>query len=301
MVVDQLPEPPTPDPGEIAGLREQAYEHWAQAGVDAKLDGVQALWAQVVGVAGADRARGNSAIPGVVSNAPGARVLDTAARSGAGLEPGRPARPRLVDPRKVPRRGAGGARARAGLLHAIAHIEFNAINLALDAVWRYPAMPQAFALDWLAVAADECRHFGLVRALLREAGHDYGDFDAHDGLWQMAVRTHDDLLARMALVPRVLEARGLDATPPIQARLRAAGDEAACAVLQIILDDEIGHVRLGDHWFRLLAAQAGLDPEAAYLGLIEQHGAPMPRAPLNRDARLAAGFSERELGRLEAR
>ncbi|MEZ5653860.1 MAG: ferritin-like domain-containing protein [Burkholderiaceae bacterium] len=280
----------------LAAVRARARACWAQTDVRAKLDGVMALWREQLPGAGADRARGTRTRAVDAPN-----VLDPRPLPDAPLSPGRPARPNLVDPRRVPRRAAGGTRSRAALLHAIAHIEFNAVNLALDAIWRYPAMPDAFALDWLAVAADECRHFGLVNGLLREAGFDYGDFDAHDGLWQMALRTRDDLLARMALVPRVLEARGLDATPPIQARLRAAGDRAACAVLQIIVDDEIGHVRLGDHWFRRLAHQAGRDPERTYTELIVALGAPRPRRPLNRPARLAAGFSLAELAWLEAR
>lgn len=214
------------------------------------------------------------------------------------IEPGRPRRPILVDGRDVPRRGIGSREGHAALLHAIAHIEFNAINLALDCVHRFRSMPPAFHQDWLQVAAEEAHHFGLVRERLQALGFDYGGFPAHNGLWLMACRTAHDLLARMALVPRVLEARGLDATPPIMARLRSIGDERSVAVLEVILRDEIGHVAIGDRWFRLLCAQRGLEPEATYLALIDSFDAPRPHPPLHREARRAAGFSEAELDAL---
>lgn len=214
------------------------------------------------------------------------------------IVPGRPRRPILVDGRDVPRRGIGSREGHAALLHAIAHIEFNAINLALDCVHRFRSMSPAFHHDWLRVAAEEAHHFGLVRARLQALGFDYGDFPAHNGLWLMACRTAHDLLARMALVPRVLEARGLDATPPIMARLRSIGDERSVAVLEVILRDEIGHVAIGDRWFRLLCAQRGLEPEATYLALIDSFDAPRPHPPLHREARRAAGFSDAELDAL---
>lgn len=212
--------------------------------------------------------------------------------------PGRPPRPELVDGRRVPRRGIGSREGHAALLHAIAHIEFNAINLALDCVYRFRSMSADFHGDWLRVAVEEACHFGLVRARLQALGFDYGDFPAHDGLWTMACSTAHDLLARMALVPRVLEARGLDATPPIMARLKSIGDGDSVAVLEIILRDEIGHVAIGDRWFRSLCAGRGLEPEATYLALIESFGAPRPHPPLHRAARLAAGFSAAELDAL---
>ncbi len=217
-------------------------------------------------------------------------------RALAASEPGRPARPRLVDPRSVPARPVGSAQGRAALLHAIAHIEFNAINLALDAAWRFgPAMPAQFTLDWLSVAVDEAKHFRLLRDALRERGHDYGDFDAHDGLWQLAWRTRGDVLARMALVPRVMEARGLDATPPLQRRLRGAGDAQAVAILQVILDEEVRHVAIGNRWYHELCATRDVDPRATFIELYERFAAPPVRGPLNREARLAAGFTEGEL------
>ncbi len=176
-------------------------------------------------------------------------------------DPGRPECPALVPPRSLPRRGLGDARGRAALLHAVAHIEFNAINLALDAVQRFPDLPAAFHGDWISVADEEARHFGLMRDRLRALGADYGDLPAHDGLWQMAVATAEDPLRRMALVPRVLEARGLDVTPAMITRLRGAGDDASADALAVILRDEVGHVAIGSRWFRWLCAERGLsDP-----------------------------------------
>ncbi len=214
--------------------------------------------------------------------------------------PGRPAQPELVEPRQLQRRNMRSEAGRAALLHALAHIEFNAINLALDAVWRFGGMPEAFYADWLKVAAEEAHHYTLLVARLAEFGHAYGDFSAHNGLWEMCERTAADVLARMALVPRTLEARGLDASPPIRARLAQAGDQASAAILDVILRDEIGHVRIGNHWFRHLCAQAGLDPHATYLRLAETYHAPRLRGPFNFDARRDAGFDDVELAALAA-
>ncbi|HET7794513.1 MAG TPA: ferritin-like domain-containing protein, partial [Rhizobacter sp.] len=155
--------------------------------------------------------------------------------------PGRPDRPALLPPRQVPSRTPFTPEGRAALIHAIAHIEFNAINLALDAAFRFAGMPAAFYVDWLRVASEEALHFSLLREHLLSLGHDYGDFDAHDGLWLMTQRTADSVLARMALVPRTLEARGLDATPPLQAKFARAGDARAVEILAVILRDEVGH------------------------------------------------------------
>jgi len=213
--------------------------------------------------------------------------------------PGRPQRPLLVHPRDLPRRGFGSVEGRAAFIHAVAHIEFNAINLALDAVWRFAGMPDAFYRDWLRVAAEEAHHFSLLRTHLQTLGHDYGDFDAHDGLWRMTEATAHDIVARMALVPRTLEARGLDATPPIQAKLRKAGDLAAVAILDVILRDEIGHVAIGNHWYGWLCRRDGLDPEALYPQLVARHAAPRLRRPFNLAARRAAGFSDGELAALD--
>ena len=212
--------------------------------------------------------------------------------------PGRPALPHLVHPARVPRRSPATAEGLAALLHAIAHIEFNAINLALDAAWRFEGMPLEFHLDWLRVAAEEAYHFGLLEAHLQSLGHHYGDFDAHDGLWMMCEKTKDDIVARMALVPRTLEARGLDATPLIQQKLRQAGTPAslrAVDILDIILRDEVGHVAIGNHWYRWLCERDGLDPVAHYATLVERYTAPRLHPPFNLDARRRAGFSDEEL------
>ena len=212
--------------------------------------------------------------------------------------PGRPERPRLVPPKDVPTRSPFTAEGRAALLHAIAHIEFNAINLALDAVWRFAGLPEDFYRDWFRVAAEESLHFTLLREHLATLAHDYGDFDAHDGLWTMTARTAHDIVARMALVPRTLEARGLDATPPLQAKLAKAGDARAVAILDVILRDEIGHVAIGNRWYRFVCERAGLDALAIYPGLVERYAAPKLRPPFNDAARRAAGFSEEEIAYL---
>ncbi len=213
--------------------------------------------------------------------------------------PGRPALPALVDPRQLPRRRLGSEAGRLSMIHAIAHIEFNAINLAVDAVYRFPKMPDRFYADWIDVAADEARHFELLRARLTGAGAAYGDFPAHDGLWDMALRTRHDPLARMALVPRVMEARGLDVTPGIMRKFSGIGDDATVKVLEVILREEIGHVEAGTRWFRHLCARRHLEPEATYFDLLREYLHGEIRCPLHHAARRDAGFSENELKRLE--
>lgn len=208
---------------------------------------------------------------------------------------GTPPKPELVGHRQVPYGHAGSPEGRARLLHAIVHIEFTAINLALDHAARFRGLAQTYYADWIGVAAEEALHFQMLRERLQSLGHDYGDFPAHGSLWEMAEKTAHDPLARMALVPRLLEARGLDATPPIQQRLEAAGDHASARVLDIILRDEIGHVGLGDHWFREFCGQRGIEPENAYRELLTAYQAPRPQAPMNESARLQAGFSAAEL------
>lgn len=214
------------------------------------------------------------------------------------FEAGRPPRPQLVPPRVLPMRKLNGPRGHAAFLHALVHIEFNAINLALDAVYRFRDMPTLFYADWLQVAKEEAEHFRMLRAHLRHFGYDYGDFPAHDGLWALAVRTAADPLARMALVPRLMEARGLDVTPALREKLLGFGDRAGAAILERILRDEIGHVAAGDRWFRWLCAQRGLDAQTAYIELIIDYDAPRPRRPFNELARQAAGFSALELKQL---
>ncbi|HMO46279.1 MAG TPA: ferritin-like domain-containing protein [Rubrivivax sp.] len=212
--------------------------------------------------------------------------------------PGRPPRPLLVPHTRLKTRSVHTTAGRAALLHALAHIELNAIDLALDVVWRFAGLPDAFYRQWLQVAREEAHHFELLREHLAALGHAYGDFDAHDGLWQMAERTRHDVLARLALVPRTLEARGLDASPAVKAKLLAAGDARGGAILDILLRDEIGHVAVGNRWYRRLCAQRGLEPRATYAALAQQHGAPRPRGPFNLDARRAAGFDDDELAAL---
>lgn len=212
--------------------------------------------------------------------------------------PGRPARPQLIHPARVPRRSPGKPEGLAALLHAIAHIEFNAINLALDAVWRFDGMPGEFYLDWTRVAGEEAYHFTLLADHLATLGHAYGDFDAHDGLWSMCEKTSDDIVARMALVPRTLEARGLDATPQIQHKLRQVATAAALRaveILDVILRDEVGHVAIGNHWYKWLCKREQLDPIAAYPELVRRYAAPKLYPPFNEEARRRAGFSDDEL------
>jgi uncharacterized ferritin-like protein (DUF455 family) len=187
------------------------------------------------------------------------------------------------------------------LLHALAHIEFNAINLALDALYRFPGLPEDFYRDWLRVAQEEAEHFVLLRQQLQRLGGDYGDLPAHDGLWEMAMDTAADPLERMALVPRVLEARGLDVTPAMRERLLAAGDAEAAAVLERIESDERGHVAVGSRWFRYLCAQRGLEPDSTFMTLLQQRYRGRIQGPLALTARRAAGFSEPELDWLQSR
>jgi len=214
--------------------------------------------------------------------------------------PGRPELPRLVPAKDVPARSPFTTQGRAALLHAVAHIEFNAINLALDAAWRFAGMPQAFYCDWLLVAREEALHFELLRDHLRTLGFGYGDFPAHNALWEMAEKTRHDVLARIALVPRTLEARGLDASPAVKRKLLGAGDTKAGEILDIILRDEIGHVAAGNRWYRWLCTRRGLEPVATYAELAQRFGAPKLRAPFNIEARRLAGFDDEELKALGA-
>jgi uncharacterized ferritin-like protein (DUF455 family) len=214
-------------------------------------------------------------------------------------EPGRPEKPDLVAPQDVPRRKIASATGRAALLHAIAHIEFNAINLALDAAYRFRNMPRAFYGDWLQVASEEALHFILVREHLQNLGHAYGDFAAHQGLWEMAVKTAHDPLVRMALVPRVLEARGLDAQPAIAGKFRSVQDERAVEILGVIERDEIGHVAIGSRWYLHLCQRRGLEPLETFRKLLKEYDAPPLKPPFNIAGRKAGGFSEEELAWLE--
>ena len=214
--------------------------------------------------------------------------------------PGRPDRPRLVHARELPKRGFGTAEGRAAFIHAIAHIEFNAIDLAWDAAYRFRGLPDAFYADWVSCAADEARHFVMLRDRLRQLGFDYGDFDAHNGLWEMAEKTAHDGLARMALVPRVLEARGLDVTPGMIARLQGVGDEATVAILELILREEVAHVAAGSHWFRWYCERAGVEPGPKFRELLGEYARSVLYGPFNLQARSEAGFDDGELAMLEA-
>jgi uncharacterized ferritin-like protein (DUF455 family) len=208
--------------------------------------------------------------------------------------PGRPVLS-LVAPSQLPQRSVNTHEGRAGLIHSLAHIEFNAINLALDVLWRFADMPEAFYRDWLTVAQEESLHFSLLHDHLKRLGYAYGDFACHDGLWEMAERTQGDVLARLALVPRTLEARGLDASPLVRHKLASGGDKAAAEIVDLILRDEIGHVAIGNKWYRYVCDQRGLDPITTYRDLSRTYRAPTLKGPFNLEARRAAGFEEAEL------
>ena len=210
-----------------------------------------------------------------------------------------PDAPVLVEPRQLPRRSLTQAAGRVAFLHAVAHIEFTAILLAWDMAYRFPGLPDTFYRDWVGVACEEARHFEAVRSRLRSLGADYGDLPAHRGLWELAEQTSDDVLHRLAMVPRFMEARGLDVTPAMIDKLKAVDDTESVAVLELILREEVGHVALGSRWFDEVARRRGLEPEATYFDLIARYLHGEVRGPFNRSARLQAGFSESELQRLE--
>ena len=213
--------------------------------------------------------------------------------------PGKPDLPRLVNPRELSRRSTSSDTGRISLLHAIAHIEFNAINIALDAAYRFRQMPDQFISDWLLVASEEAKHFSLLSEHLCDQGSFYGELDAHSGLWDMVCKTRNDVLHRMALVPRVMEARGLDVTPGMIKRFSHIGDQRAVEILQVIYRDEIGHVRIGNHWFRHLCEQRGLNPIDTFRELVDVYLKGSLRGPFNWQARLEAGFEAAELNAME--
>ncbi|HVU73504.1 MAG TPA: ferritin-like domain-containing protein [Mycobacteriales bacterium] len=207
-----------------------------------------------------------------------------------------PPETKVVAPRDVPKRSPRTLEGRVALIHAVAHIELSAVLLAIDHAHRFHAgMPAEYAGDWLRVAAEEAHHFRLLNARLQDLGARYGDLPVHDGQWATAVRTAHDPLARMALVPRVNEARGVDVTPGIRDALLEAGDDETAAVLDVILRDEIGHVAVGDRWFRHLCGDR--DPAAVFRALLDEHGVRV-RPPLNYEGRIAGGFSPDELDAL---
>lgn len=234
-----------------------------------------------------------------------ARAIDLSLPVGAdddiparGIIPGRPARPILVPHTQLVKRSVHTNEGRAALIHSLAHIELNAVDLALEVCWRFAGMPDAFYTQWMGVAREEAMHFELLRDHLTTLNTEYGDLPAHNALWEMAERTKHDLLARIALVPRTAEARGLDASPPIKAKLAKAGDHRGAEILDVILRDEIGHVAIGNHWYNWLCEQRGLEPIATYAELARKYEAPRLRGPFNMEARLAAGFSAEELALL---
>lgn len=210
-----------------------------------------------------------------------------------------PARPEQVEPRRLPKRGLASVEGRIALLHAVAHIEFTAIHLAWDILYRFRELPDPFRSDWLDVAVEEAEHFEMIHNRLTELGADYGDLPVHRGLWSLAVDTAGDVLARLALVPRCMEARGLDVTPAMIEGLERHGDPASAAVLRRILHDEVGHVVLGSRWFAHVCRERDLDAETTYFDLLSRHLRSPPRGPFNRELRRTAGFSAGELERLE--
>lgn len=213
-------------------------------------------------------------------------------------EAGKPDKPLLVAPKHVKKRSINTEVGRINLMHAIAHIEFNAINLALDAAYRFQQQPKQYYTDWLKVADDEARHFQMICCYLHKNDCQYGDYPAHNGLWDMAVQTQHDIIARMALVPRVLEARGLDVTPTMIKKLIHAGDQQAADILDVIYHDEIAHVEVGSRWFKYHCQLQNLPAEKTFERLVEHYLHGTLRGPFNYNARIQAGFSDNEIKRL---
>lgn len=215
--------------------------------------------------------------------------------------PGRPDAPELVPPARVPRRGLGSVEGRRAFFHALCHIEFNAINLALDALYRFRQMPSAYYLDWLRVAREEAEHFEMLCAHLDRLGTHYGALPAHNNLWEMACRTEGDVMARMALVPRLIEARGLDVAPAMIERLARFCDDDGVAALKVIHREEIEHVRIGNRWYLHCCEQRSLVPRETFFQLLNAYaGVGYLSGPFDRTSRLAAGFDESELDELAA-
>lgn len=208
---------------------------------------------------------------------------------------GFPAMLEWVPPKQLKQRGVGSIKGRCILIHALAHIEFNAINLALDAICRFQNMPWDYYTDWLRVAAEEAYHFQLLAQYLSQYDYQYGNFPVHNGLWHMAEETQYDVLARMACVPRLMEARGLDVAPMIAEKLLSAGDKQAADILEIIFIDEKTHVEIGNRWYHYLCRQRKIDPLSVFQNLVQKHAPGFLRGPYNIDARKQAGFDELEL------
>ncbi len=212
-----------------------------------------------------------------------------------------PEQPELLPPRDMPRRRLNSKNGKTAFFHALAHIEFIAIYLAWDIIYRFRGLPDRFYQDWLRIADEEAQHFTMLREHLLTTGINYGDLPAHRGLWEHAEDTADDLLARLAIVPRCMEARGLDVTPAMIEKFKAAGDQQSVAILSRILEDEVGHVAVGSYWFKFLCEQQGLNPEKKYQELIVKYYKGKPKGPFNREMRIIAGFSNDEIDWLESR
>ncbi|MCF8209196.1 MAG: ferritin-like domain-containing protein [Rhodoferax sp.] len=255
-------------------LRQSAWDAFCISDPTAKVSAIDAIWLAMPEIA----VNGKSIFPE--------------------RPPGRPEQPMLVLPKEVPRRSPFTPEGHLALMHSIAHIEFNAMHLALDAVWRFADLPESYYLDWVKVAHEEAGHFKLLAAHLETIGAKYGELPAHNGLWTLCEATKDDLCARMALVPCILEARGLDATPRIQEKLshvHTPQAKAAIGILQVILDEEIGHVAIGNHWYRWLCARNGHNPQDYAKSIAKKFRAPKPKPPFNLGARQRAGFTDQEI------
>lgn len=213
--------------------------------------------------------------------------------------PGLPANLNHVPPIELPRRSLHTKTGHAAFIHALTHIEFSAINLALDIIVRFQDLPRQFYDDWIRVAAEEAMHFAMLRERLASLGYEYGAFPVHNGLWETAEKTSHDILLRLALVPRMLEARGLDVTPAMINRLLAIKDKETARVLEKILQDEIGHVSIGSHWFNYICQERNINADATFVDLLKTNAGKQIRKPLNHEARRMAGFSEKELADLE--
>lgn len=216
------------------------------------------------------------------------------------IKAGRPHKPLLVDQRDLPKRNMQNDEGRAAMIHSFAHIGFNAINLAWDLIYRFQDMPEDFYFDWTRVAAEETKHFQLLQSQLHSLGYEYGDFPAHNGLWDIAGQTAHDLLLRLAVVPRILEARGLDVTPALISRFLQIKDESTSSILELILEEEIGHVKTGTKWYRYQCEKLNLEPEEKFKQIAKEYMPSNNTKKINNEARLIADFSRSELDYLVA-
>jgi len=226
--------------------------------------------------------------------------LDSYAVDAKQVIPGRPEKPVLITPKGVPGRNIQTLEGRAAMVHSFAHIEFTAINLVWDLIFRFQNMPKEFYVDWARVAAEETKHFKLLRDNLISMDYDYGDFPAHDGLWTIAEQTQHDILLRLAVVPRIMEARGLDVTPNLIERFRQIKDDKTVSILELILEEEIGHVSIGTKWYRYLCEKTGHNPDEKFREIVDEFLPVAKTKKINHQARLLAGFSQAELDYLSA-